>query len=76
MKRAAIALITISLFPSGPLAQGPPAEHDFLGRIRRLTVEGRRAGEGYWSPDGRRLAVSRGTFSSDIILFRGLKGRR
>jgi Tol biopolymer transport system component len=23
--------------------------------VRRLTVEGRRAGEGYWSPDGQRL---------------------
>jgi Tol biopolymer transport system component len=30
-------------------------ESDFLSRIRRLTVEGRRAGEGYWSPDGKRL---------------------
>jgi Tol biopolymer transport system component len=30
-------------------------ERDFLTRIRRLTVEGRRAGEGYWSPDGKRL---------------------
>lgn len=30
-------------------------EADFLTRIRRLTVEGRRAGEGYWSPDGKRL---------------------
>src|SRR5262249_688255 len=30
-------------------------ERDFLSRIRRLTVEGRRAGEGYWSPDGTRL---------------------
>ena len=30
-------------------------ERDFLSRVRRLTVEGRRAGEGYWSPDGRRL---------------------
>src|SRR5262245_10044196 len=30
-------------------------ERDFLSRIRRLTVEGRRAGEGYWSPDGKRL---------------------
>jgi Tol biopolymer transport system component len=40
-------------------APDPPApeyqEHDFLTRIRRLTVEGRRAGEGYWSPDGRRI---------------------
>jgi Tol biopolymer transport system component len=30
-------------------------ESDFLTRVRRLTVEGRRAGEGYWSPDGKRL---------------------
>src|SRR5215813_4007608 len=30
-------------------------ESDFLTRIRRLTIEGRRAGEGYWSPDGKRL---------------------
>jgi len=30
-------------------------ESDFLTRIRRLTVEGRRAGEGYWAPDGKRL---------------------
>ena len=25
-------------------------ERDFLTRVRRLTVEGKRAGEGYWSP--------------------------
>ena len=37
------------------VAQTPPAERDFLTRIRRLTIEGRRAGEGYWSPDGRQL---------------------
>jgi Tol biopolymer transport system component len=36
-------------------AQAPASERDFLTRIRRLTVEGRRAGEGYWSPDGRYL---------------------
>ena len=30
-------------------------ERDFLSRIRRLTVEGRRAGEGYWSKDGKKL---------------------
>ena len=30
-------------------------ETDFLTRVRRLTVEGKRAGEGYWSPDGKRL---------------------
>src|SRR3954470_2823311 len=30
-------------------------ERDFLSRVRRLTVEGRRAGEGYWSPDSKKL---------------------
>jgi Tol biopolymer transport system component len=36
-------------------AQTPAGEREFLSRIRRLTIEGRRAGEGYWSPDGRQL---------------------
>jgi Tol biopolymer transport system component len=36
-------------------AQGAYQERDFLTRIRRLTVEGRRAGEGYWSKDGTKL---------------------
>ncbi len=36
-------------------AQAQPQERDFLTRIRRLTVDGRRAGEGYWSKDGRQL---------------------
>lgn len=30
-------------------------ESSFLSRVRRLTVEGRRAGEGYWAPDGQKL---------------------
>jgi Tol biopolymer transport system component len=30
-------------------------EKDFLSRPRRLTLEGRRAGEGYFSPDGKRM---------------------
>jgi Tol biopolymer transport system component len=38
--------------PSGPAEN---RERDYLSRVRRLTVEGRRAGEGYWSPDGTRL---------------------
>jgi Tol biopolymer transport system component len=49
----------IGLLLVAPLAaqHGEPTyqERDFLSRIRRLTVEGRRAGEGYWSPDGKRL---------------------
>jgi Tol biopolymer transport system component len=36
-------------------AQQPAGERDFLSRVRRLTVEGRRAGEGYWSPEGQRI---------------------
>src|SRR5437762_4011472 len=39
------------LLQAAPMYQ----ERDFLTRIRRLTVEGKRAGEGYWSPDGKRL---------------------
>jgi Tol biopolymer transport system component len=42
--------------PAGqPAASAASPERQFLSRIRRLTVEGRRAGEGYWSPDGKRL---------------------
>ena len=33
----------------------PSPERQFLSRVRRLTVDGRRAGEGYWAPDGKRL---------------------
>ena len=33
----------------------PSGEREFLSRVRRLTVDGRRAGEGYWAPDGTRL---------------------
>ena len=54
----AVALLCIGAVTLG--AQAPPApaenrERDYLSRVRRLTVEGRRAGEGYWSPDGTRL---------------------
>lgn len=35
--------------------EGGADESRFLSRIRRLTVEGRRAGEGYFSPDGREI---------------------
>ncbi len=44
------------LMGAGAVAQPAPAsESDFLSRVRRLTVDGRRAGEGYWAPDGQRL---------------------
>jgi len=52
-------LLTVLLLgaTAGLSSQDAPAnkESDFLSRVRRLTVEGRRAGEGYWSPDGTRL---------------------
>src|SRR5499426_1704467 len=31
------------------------SERDFLTRVWRVTVAGKRAGEGYWSPDGKRI---------------------
>ena len=51
----ALAAGTLALALPPLLAQSTPSERDFLSRIRRLTVEGRRAGEGYWSRDGRQL---------------------
>jgi len=38
-------------------AAGSYSESDFLSRIRQLTFEGRRAGEGYFSPDGTKLVL-------------------
>lgn len=53
------ALVMCALTAASVSAQTPasPAlsEQTFMSRIRRLTVDGRRAGEGYWSPDGKRL---------------------
>ena len=46
------ALLTLG---AEPASQTPYQERDFLSRVRRLTVDGKRAGEGYWSPDGKRL---------------------
>jgi Tol biopolymer transport system component len=48
------ALAAATLAAQQP-ASAPLQERDFLTRVRRLTVEGRRAGEGYWSPDGKRI---------------------
>ena len=54
---ALMATIVSVSAPQAPAAQAPAGspEREFLSRVRRLTVEGRRAGEGYWSPDGKRL---------------------
>ena len=55
---AAISVLTLSALVASD-DQAAPAqgagERAFLSRIRRLTVDGKRAGEGYWSPDGKRL---------------------
>src|SRR5436190_1943408 len=54
----AISLGSLTRQPALPITQpSSPTyeERDFLTRARRLTIEGKRAGEGYWSPDGKRL---------------------
>jgi Tol biopolymer transport system component len=48
-------VVAAAASPAAQQETAPSPERDFLSRIRRLTVEGRRAGEGYWSPDGKRL---------------------
>ena len=48
----AVGIATLSWSQPGDTAY---SERDFLTRVWRLTVEGKRAGEGYWSPDGRRM---------------------
>ena len=52
--RTALALLVV-VVPLASQEASSSHERDFLTRIRRLTVEGRRAGEGYWSPDGKRI---------------------
>jgi Tol biopolymer transport system component len=50
------AVLGLATLPAAQESAQPGAgERDFLSRVRRLTVEGRRAGEGYWAPDGQRL---------------------
>jgi Tol biopolymer transport system component len=50
-----LAVVSLLAPRAGTQSADTYQERDFLTRIRRLTVEGRRAGEGYWAPDGRRL---------------------
>jgi Tol biopolymer transport system component len=58
-RTALVAALTVMPLTALPATPQPPTaslqERDFLTRVRRLTVEGRRAGEGYWSPDGKRI---------------------
>ncbi len=51
----AALILSSSLAVAAIQTSSPTTERDFLSRVRRLTIEGRRAGEGYWSPDGQRL---------------------
>ena len=53
--RRSAVLFVLAVLPVVGAAQNAPSERDFLSRIRRLTIEGRRAGEGYWSKDGKQL---------------------
>src|SRR5258705_7807764 len=56
MKHLLFGVLGLAALAAVPAAQSPVNhEGDFLMRIRRLTVGGRRAGEGYWGPDGKRL---------------------
>jgi Tol biopolymer transport system component len=48
---ATVGMAAVSADKPGAVYQ----EQDFLTDIRQLTTEGRRAGEGYWSPDGKRI---------------------
>src|SRR5579885_2023873 len=52
---AVVLVVPLAAQIAPPSGVAPLQERDFLTRVRRLTVEGRRAGEGYWSPDGKRL---------------------
>ena len=48
---AAVAAAAVAAEGTG----GAASESDFLTRVRRLTYEGKRAGEGYFSADGSKL---------------------
>jgi Tol biopolymer transport system component len=52
----ASATLLVSAVVSSAFGQdNQDEERRLLSRIRRLTLEGRRAGEGYWSKDGMRI---------------------
>ena len=51
----ASAVILLAVISVAGQSQPQSQERNFLSRVRRLTVDGKRAGEGYWSPDGKRL---------------------
>jgi Tol biopolymer transport system component len=50
------ALMFLALWaPATTAAEAAGTESQFLSRVRRLVFEGRRSGEGYFSPDGSKL---------------------
>lgn len=52
---ARLGVVLVLALTVGVQAQNASQESTLLSRIRRLTVEGRRSGEGYWAPDGKSL---------------------
>ena len=60
MTRWCLGLLALASVLASTVSGQAPApqssvEREFLSRVRRLTVEGRRAGEGYWAPNGQSL---------------------
>lgn len=55
MVRTTTGLLCALALCTGTVAAGDWTESDFLSRVRRLTFEGKRAGEGYYSPDGKKM---------------------
>ena len=47
-------LLSLSWFKIASAENGK-GEDQFLSRVRQLTFEGRRSGEGYFSPDGKNI---------------------
>src|SRR2546422_169463 len=47
--------LLVACFSLSGVETNAPGEAQFLSQIRQLTYEGRRSGEGYFSPDGRAL---------------------
>jgi Tol biopolymer transport system component len=55
LREVAVLALLILIGFGGAVAEA--AESDFLQRTRRLSYEGRRAGEGYWSADDRYMVM-------------------
>jgi len=53
--RTPLVCLLALVIVSGATLADEGGESDFLDRVRRLTYEGRRAGEGYFSADGKEL---------------------